>query len=103
MDFNDKNSEKNTDTIDTYTYLIKETLNNKEKEKEKEAEIETETETGIKKGNKKYNNTQIEIIKNIANKLKEQKQSMTIIQNELKKQGMQISPKTIKNILNNSY
>jgi DNA mismatch repair protein MutS len=65
-------------------------------------QIETE-QIETKKGNKKYNNSQIEIIKNIANKLKEQKQSMTIIQNELKKQGMQISPKTIKNILNDNY
>ena len=75
LDYNDKNSEK------------------------KDKQIETE----LKKGNKKYNNSQIEIIKNIANKLKEQKQSMNIIQNELKKQGMQISPKTIKNILNDTY
>ena len=65
--------------------------------------LETEQILEIKKGNKKYNNSQIEIIKNIANKLKEQKQSMNIIQNELKKQGMQISPKTIKNILNDTY
>jgi len=28
---------------------------------------------------------------------------MNIIQNELKKKGMQISPKTIKNILNDTY
>jgi DNA mismatch repair protein MutS len=78
LDYNDKNTEKDTEQID----------------KQKETKGKT---------NKKYNNIQIEIIKNIANKLKEQKQSMTIIQNELKKQGMQISPKTIKNILNNSY
>jgi DNA mismatch repair protein MutS len=74
LDYNDKNSEK----------------------EDKKTEIKEKT-------NKKYNNTQIEIIKNIANKLKEQKQSMTIIQNELKKQGMQISPKTIRNILNDNY
>ncbi len=83
LDFNDKNIQKEKDQ---YTGQI----------------LETE-QTYTKKGNKKYNNSQIEIIKNIANKLKEQKQSMIIIQNELKKQGMQISPKTIKNILNDSY
>jgi DNA mismatch repair protein MutS len=77
--------------------------NNKiQKDQEDQEQIDKQKETKGKT-NKKYNNTQIEIIKNIANKLKEQKQSMIIIQNELKKQGMQISPKTIKNILNNSY
>jgi DNA mismatch repair protein MutS len=77
-------------------------FNDKNNDKDKKIKI-LETESETKKGNKKYNNSQIEIIKNIANKLKEQKQSMNIIQNELKKQGMQISPKTIKNILNDTY
>ena len=77
--------------------------NDKNNQIQKEEDQEQKETKGKGKTNKKYNNSQIEIIKNIANKLKEQKQSMNIIQNELKKQGMQISPKTIKNILNDTY
>jgi DNA mismatch repair protein MutS len=56
-----------------------------------------------KESKKKFGKEQIELVKNIYNKLKEQKQSMVIIQKELDKNGLQICKKTIKSIINDSY
>jgi IS30 family transposase len=56
-----------------------------------------------KQSKKKFGKEQIELVKNIYNKLKEQKQSMVIIQKELDKNGLQICKKTIKSIINDSY
>ena len=62
-----------------------------------------DSDEDVKKSKKKYGKEQIYLVKNIFNKLKEQKQSMTIIQKELQKNGLQISPKIIRSIINNSY
>ena len=52
---------------------------------------------------KKYNETQINIIKNLANELKEQKQYMKTLICDLKKKDIIISQKTILKICNNLY
>ena len=52
---------------------------------------------------KKYNETQINIIKNLAIELKDQKQYMKTLISELKKKDITISPKTISKICNNTY
>ena len=66
-------------------------------------DISNQQNIEIKKNKKKYNHIDIFCIKTIADKFNGQKQSMLLIQNELKKHGMNISPKTIKNILNDTY
>jgi DNA mismatch repair protein MutS len=62
-----------------------------------------DSDEDVKKSKKKYGKEQIDLVKNIFNKLKEQKQSMNIIQKELQKNGLQISPKIIRSIINDSY
>jgi len=52
---------------------------------------------------KKYNENQISIIKNLANELKDQKQYMKTLICELKKKDINISPKTVLKICNNTY
>jgi DNA mismatch repair protein MutS len=52
---------------------------------------------------KKYNEEQINIIKNLANELKDQKQYMKTLIIELKKKDINISQKTISKICNNIY
>ena len=52
---------------------------------------------------KKYNDEQINIIKNLSNELKNQKQHMKILITELKKQDINISQKTIVKICNGEY
>ena len=52
---------------------------------------------------KKYNNLQINIIKNLATELKDQKQYMKTLISELKKKDIIISQKTISKICNNTY
>ena len=59
--------------------------------------------TDFKKSKKKYNSNQVEIIKNLANKFKGQKQYMKILINELKNIDINISAKTINKILNGEY
>jgi len=59
--------------------------------------------TDIKKSKKKYNSNQVEIIKNLANKFKDQKQYMKILINELKNVDINIAAKTINKILNDEY
>ena len=52
---------------------------------------------------KKYNEDQINIIKNLANELKDQKQYMKTLISELKKKNINISPKIVLKICNNTY
>ena len=52
---------------------------------------------------KKYNENQISVIKNLANELKDQKQYMKTLICELKKKDINISPKTVLKICNNTY
>jgi len=59
--------------------------------------------TDIKKSKKKYNSNQVEIIKNLANKFKDQKQYMKILINELKNIDINIAARTINKILNDEY
>ena len=54
-------------------------------------------------GKKKYNDEKIKIIKNLALKLKDQKQFMKIMLMELKKQNIIISAKTVNKICNDEY
>jgi len=54
-------------------------------------------------GKKKYNDEKINIIKNLALKLKDQKQFMKIMLMELKKQNIIISAKTVNKICNDEY
>jgi DNA mismatch repair protein MutS len=56
-----------------------------------------------KNNKKKYNETQIDIIKTLSNQLKDQKEYMKILISELKKQNIHISQKTIIKICNNEY
>jgi DNA mismatch repair protein MutS len=53
--------------------------------------------------NKKYNEEQINFIKNLAEELKDQKQFMKILLLELKKQNIVISAKTVNKICDNTY
>lgn len=57
----------------------------------------------VKKSKKKYNSNQIEIIKNLADKFKGQKQYMKILINELKNIDINIAARTINKILNGEY
>jgi DNA mismatch repair protein MutS len=54
-------------------------------------------------GKKKYDDEKINIIKSLANELKDQKQFMKIILMELKKRDIIISAKTVNKICNNEY
>ena len=54
-------------------------------------------------GKKKYNDTQIELIKNMAINLKDQKQFMKVMLMELKKININISANTVNKICNGEY
>jgi DNA mismatch repair protein MutS len=56
-----------------------------------------------KVSNKKYNDDQIKIIKDLALELKDQQQFSKVIINELKKKSINISPSILNKIINNIY